>query len=196
MATAGSERSDAARNREAILAAADDLFSRFGDEVSTNDIATAAGVGKGTLFRRFGDRTALIEAVLARRATALLRLEQEDGAPFGPGGGDPGAAVRAYLDVLLDFVWSNRGLIRALEQRGPHALYANPAAEHWIAELARRVAAARPGEDAEVLAHALFSALSADLVDFLVTVRAMPLERFRAGLHALATPSHTPDRQE
>lgn len=76
--TVVAERADAARNREAILTAATDLFDRAGVEtVSMNDIAEAAGVGKGTLFRRFSSRTALIEAVLTRRAEALLRREHD-----------------------------------------------------------------------------------------------------------------------
>lgn len=54
---------------EEILAAA--LFDREGvDEVSVHEIATAAGVGKGTVFRRFGDRTALIAAVLTLAANS------------------------------------------------------------------------------------------------------------------------------
>ncbi len=59
------ERADAARNRAAILAAAASLFDREGVEgVSMHDIAAAAGVGKGTVYRRFGDRTALILSLL------------------------------------------------------------------------------------------------------------------------------------
>jgi len=89
------------------------------------DVAT----GKGTLFRRFSSRTALIEAVLTRRASALLRREH-DTPPSGPGI-EPVAALRAYLDGLLDFVWRNRSLIRALDQSGPNVFYENVASsEH------------------------------------------------------------------
>ena len=50
------ERADAARNRRRILTAARLLVERNGaDAVTMDDVATAAGVGKGTLFRRFGD---------------------------------------------------------------------------------------------------------------------------------------------
>ncbi|GAA4606267.1 TetR/AcrR family transcriptional regulator [Actinoallomurus liliacearum] len=180
------ERADAARNRQAILAAAAALFDRDGAEaVSMSEIATAAGVGKGTLFRRFGDRTALIEAVIEPRVTALRDAVEAGPPPLGPGG-PPAAALHAYLDALLDFVWANRTLIRALEHRGPHAYYANAASRFWIDELTRRLTAARPGDDAEYLAHALFTALRADVIDYLVTVREMPPDRIRAGLHGLA----------
>lgn len=65
------ERADALRNREAVLAAADALFAASSSphSVSMDDIAAAAGVGKGTLFRRFGDRAGLIGAVIASAST-------------------------------------------------------------------------------------------------------------------------------
>ncbi|CAI7975954.1 MULTISPECIES: TetR/AcrR family transcriptional regulator [unclassified Parafrankia] len=182
----GAERADAARNRAAILAAAADLFDREGaEEVSMNDIAEAAGVGKGTVFRRFGDRTTLVEAVLQPRANTLSQRVEHGPAPLGPGG-SPTEALSAYLDALLDFVVANRTLIRALEHRGPNAYYSNSSSRYWIAELARRLAAVRPGEDTDYLAHVLFTALRADVVDYLVAARQMPLDRVRAGLHNLA----------
>ncbi len=182
----GQERVDAARNRAAILAAAATLFDRDGAEsVSMSDIAEAAGVGKGTVFRRFGDRTALIEAVLMPRVNALSQQVEHGAPPLGPGG-SPAEATRAYLDALLDFVVGNRTLIRALENRGPNVYYANASSRYWIAELTRRLTVARPEEDADYLAHVLFTALRADVVDYLMTAREMPLRRIRAGLHTLA----------
>ncbi|MCO4197967.1 TetR/AcrR family transcriptional regulator, partial [Mycolicibacterium smegmatis] len=59
------ERGDAARNRAAILDAARRLIAERGpDAVSTDDIAVEAGVGKGTLFRRFGTRAGLMMVLL------------------------------------------------------------------------------------------------------------------------------------
>jgi AcrR family transcriptional regulator len=188
--TSAPERADAARNREAILAAAADLFDRAGAEaVSMNDIAEAAGVGKGTVFRRFGDRTALIEAVLFPR-TAVLQRKVEHGPPPLGAGGEPTESLHAYLDTLLDFAWANRSLIRALEHRGPNAFYANSSTQYWIDEITRRLAAIYPDGDNEYLAHILFTALRADVIDYLVSTRQMPLERVRAGLHRLATTHH------
>ncbi|EFC81222.1 TetR/AcrR family transcriptional regulator [Parafrankia sp. EUN1f] len=186
MGLVAQERVDAARNRAAILAAAADLFDREGTEtVSMSDIAEAAGVGKGTVFRRFGDRTALIEAVLQPRVNALSQCVEHGPPPLGPGA-SPADAMRSYLDALLDFVVANRALIRALEHRGPNAYYANASSRYWIAELSRRIAAARPAEDADYLAHVLFTALRADVVDYLMTAREMSLQRVRAGLHQIA----------
>ena len=62
------ERADAARNRERILCSAARLFSERGaDCVSMDDVALDAGVGKGTVFRRFGSRAVLAQAVLSER---------------------------------------------------------------------------------------------------------------------------------
>ncbi|WP_249026927.1 TetR/AcrR family transcriptional regulator, partial [Amycolatopsis lexingtonensis] len=56
-------RADARRNRDQILAAAKSIFATSGAEVPMEEIARAAGVGVGTLYRRFPDRDALIRAV-------------------------------------------------------------------------------------------------------------------------------------
>src|SRR3954454_3811127 len=57
------ERADAARNRRKVLAAAEELFAARGvAAISMDDVAAAAGVGKGTLYRRFGDKSGLASA--------------------------------------------------------------------------------------------------------------------------------------
>jgi AcrR family transcriptional regulator len=80
-------RADARRNRDQIIAAARDIFARQGPDVPMEEIARAAGVGVGTLYRRFSDRDALIAAVarasIAEEPTAwdalvrFLRHSQE-----------------------------------------------------------------------------------------------------------------------
>ncbi len=57
-------RSDAERNRTRILAAAAEVFAERGLDVPLDDIAVAAGVGGGTVYRRFPDKDALIDALL------------------------------------------------------------------------------------------------------------------------------------
>lgn len=183
------ERSDTACGRAAIVAAAAVLFERGGVEaVSMENIAEAAGVGRSTVLSRVGDRAALIHAVLAPRAAALRERIEEGPAPLGPGG-EPVDALNAYLDALLEFVWTNRALIRTLEDDSLETYYTSPLSEFWIGELARRLAATRPGgdadADAEYLAHVLFPALRANAVDYLVSARGMPLSQVRAGLHRL-----------
>jgi AcrR family transcriptional regulator len=63
-------RSDAARNRERILAAAEQVFAERGLDASTEEIARAAGVGIATVYRRFPTRGELVEATLQRKMAA------------------------------------------------------------------------------------------------------------------------------
>jgi AcrR family transcriptional regulator len=76
-------RADAERNRQRILAAAKTLFEERGVDVAVEDIASVAGVGIGTFYRRFPDREALIEAVFDTKLERVLQaahdaLEIED----------------------------------------------------------------------------------------------------------------------
>src|SRR5712675_921482 len=80
------ERADAARNREALLDAAARLLRECGAEGLTMDaVACAAGVGKGTLFRRFGDRASLFHALIDDRERAFQEAFIRGPAPLGPG---------------------------------------------------------------------------------------------------------------
>jgi len=65
-------RADAARNLELILAAADEAFAEKGHEACVADIATRAGVGQATIFRRFETKDDLIAAVFERKMKELL----------------------------------------------------------------------------------------------------------------------------
>src|ERR1700754_3490785 len=80
------ERADAARNREALLDAANRLLERHGPEGITMDgVACEAGVGKGTLFRRFGDRASLFHSLIDDRERAFQEAFIRGPAPLGPG---------------------------------------------------------------------------------------------------------------
>ena len=70
-------RADAERNRQRILAAATTLFAERGIDVSMEEIAGAAGVGVGTLYRRFADREALIDALFEEKIAAIVLLVRE-----------------------------------------------------------------------------------------------------------------------
>ncbi|MDT7790525.1 MAG: hypothetical protein QOF58_8944 [Pseudonocardiales bacterium] len=180
-----SERADVIRNRAAVLTATEALF-RQDDRVTLARVAERAGVGKATVLRHFGDLNGLVDAVLAPKVTALRNEVCEGNPPLGPGG-SPEERLHAYLDALLDFTLDQRALIRALEHRRPHAYYANPASQFWIAELATRLHDVHPGADTDYLANAVFTALRADVVDYLRTERHMSVDRIRAGVHALAS---------
>ncbi|MDT0302779.1 TetR/AcrR family transcriptional regulator [Streptomonospora wellingtoniae] len=176
-------RADAARNREAVLAAADGLFARCADpdEVTMAEIAAAAGVGKGTLFRGFGDRTGLIRALYEARSAPVLRAVAEGPAPLGPGT-PPAERVPAVLDALLCLKLDNRHLSVALEAVGSDSPYS--AAHYDRAHgLIRGMLEAVPGfGDGGFAAHALLAAVRADLVDHLAGRQGLSRERLRADL--------------
>jgi AcrR family transcriptional regulator len=105
------ERADAARNRRKVLAAAGELFAARGvAAVSMDDVAAAAGVGKGTLYRRFGDKSGLAAALLDERESQLQQEILGGPPPLGPGAPAVerlaafGAAYLAYVDAHLDVV--------------------------------------------------------------------------------------------
>ena len=70
-------RKDAERNRQRILAAAGEVFAERGLGVTLDDIARAAGVGVGTVYRRFPDKGTLIDALFAQRIEALCDIAEE-----------------------------------------------------------------------------------------------------------------------
>jgi AcrR family transcriptional regulator len=122
------ERADAADNRRRILVAAAELFSRCGAEhVSMQEVARAAGVGMGTMYRRFGDRAGLTFALLGARHQAfqdeLLRGE----APLGPGA-PPRERLHAFGRACLELLDDDAPLLavasaRASSLDGPNVAY-------------------------------------------------------------------------
>ncbi|MCF3132321.1 TetR/AcrR family transcriptional regulator [Streptomyces olivochromogenes] len=177
-------RADAARNREAVLAAADRLFASCErpEQVTMADIATAAGVGKATLFRGFTDRTGLIRALYETRLEPIRHAVMDGPPPLGP---DTPAMERvpALLDAVLCFKLDHRHLSLALEGTGSDSPYS---AEHydWWHDTLHRVLEQLPGfKGADFAAHALLAAVRADLVDHLVD-RGMSREHLRAELAA------------
>src|SRR3954467_8137123 len=107
------ERSDAARNREALLAAAQQLIDRCGvDAVTMDAVAETAGVGKGTVFRRFGSRAGLMAAVLDRSEAAWQASVMFGPPPLGPGA-DPRERLHAFGRSRLEINLRHAALISA-----------------------------------------------------------------------------------
>ena len=177
------ERQDAARNRERILCAARRLFDERGAGcVSMDEVAEAAGVGKGTLFRRFGSRASLAAAVLSERERAFQEAVIRGAPPLGPGA-PPAERLVAFGEAMLDTLEAHSELLLAAET-GP-ARYTHPAYAVHRLHVTLLLADAHPGCDAELLADSLLSALGAELFVYLRRVREMPLERLKEGWRAL-----------
>ncbi|GAB2934428.1 TetR/AcrR family transcriptional regulator [Streptomyces heilongjiangensis] len=125
------ERADAARNRLKVLAAAEKLFGERGvDAVSMDEVAAEAKVGKGTLYRRFGDKSGLAAALLDERGRALQQRMLSGPPPLGPGAPAEDRLVAfvqeylAYLDSQLDLVlMSQTAAPGARFRNGAHAFF-------------------------------------------------------------------------
>ena len=102
-------RRDAERNRQRILAAAADLLSERGLDATLDDVARAAGVGVGTVYRRFPDKEALIEELFRDRIDAMVAMAEE--ALTDP---DPWQALVSYLEMATETMASNIGLRQLL----------------------------------------------------------------------------------
>lgn len=100
-------RTDARRNREAIIRAAREIFAEEEADAPFEDFARRAGVGVGTLYRNFPNRESLVAAVfheevdaLGRRAHHLLNTRSPD------------EALRVFLHEMVDLIYTQRGLGR------------------------------------------------------------------------------------
>ncbi|MEV4491151.1 TetR family transcriptional regulator [Micromonospora coxensis] len=179
------ERADAARNRAAVLEAAAALFRERGVEaVSMDAVAAAAGVGKGTLFRRFGDKAGLATALLDAQERDLQEAILFGSAPLGPGPSGAGATarerLRAFVDAYLDYLLGHLDLVRMSETAAPGARYRIGAYRFWHRHVTLLLAGrADPASDA----HLLLAAVAAEHV---AAVRGeLGDERLRGSLHGL-----------
>ena len=92
------ERRDAARNRDAVMCAAQQLIDRCGvDAVTMDAVAEKAGVGKGTIFRRFGSRAGLMARLLDESEAAWQAAVISGPPPLGPGA-EPKERLLALMD--------------------------------------------------------------------------------------------------
>jgi AcrR family transcriptional regulator len=178
------ERADAARNRARILDAARRLLAeRQVCDVSIDAIAEAAGVGKGTVYRRFGDRGRLMQALLDEKERAFQAAVLTGPPPLGPGA-PPAERLIAFLCALVDQREEFGELIAAAEA-GMGDL---PTAPHQFRWMHVRVLLdeARPDLDTEVLAAALLAPLSAGSYRLQRRVADQRPDRIKAALTALA----------
>jgi AcrR family transcriptional regulator len=104
------KRADARRNEQALLDAAAAVFVRAGVDAPVRDIAAAAGVGMGTIYRHFPTRADLIIAVYRHQVEACA----EAGPALLAGGAGPYAALTEWVGRFTDFLITKHGLAAAL----------------------------------------------------------------------------------
>jgi AcrR family transcriptional regulator len=114
--TAGSKpvRVDAQRSLDALLKAALEVFATSGVDAPVRDIALKAGVGVGTLYRHFPQRSGLVAAVFRREIDACA-----DAAPILAAEYEPGEALARWMQRYAAFIATKRGLASALHSGNP-----------------------------------------------------------------------------
>ncbi|MDQ3717287.1 MAG: TetR/AcrR family transcriptional regulator [Actinomycetota bacterium] len=159
------ERADAARNRLRILAAAERLFRTHGVAgVTMDDVAAQAGVGKGTLYRRFGDKGGLAVALLDQRERELQQRMLSGPPPLGPGA--PAAdRLSAFVRAYLDLVEAQLDLVLLSETSTPGARLRTGAHAFWR-QHCRYLLAEADATDPELRADVLLACLAAEQVRY------------------------------
>jgi AcrR family transcriptional regulator len=107
-------RADAQRNIDSLLEAAKTVFATAGVDAPPKQIADLAGVGVGTLYRHFPQRSDLVKAVFQREVDACA-----DAAPALAAAHEPGEALAGWLQRYTEFLATKRGLAKALHSGDP-----------------------------------------------------------------------------
>ena len=119
-------RADAVRNRQRILDAAAELFAERGLHVSLDEVAERAGVGVGTVYRRFPDRDALIDALLQSRVDEFFEMVER--AAANP---DPWEGLIEFIESGAEFHGRNRAL--------KELMFSARGSREWVDEVRARV---------------------------------------------------------
>lgn len=188
------ERADAAANRALILKTAERLFAERGvANVCMAEIAEAAGVGKGTLYRRFAGKAELCLALLDSQmsefqAEALARFRRQSAE-----GATHLAQLADFLEALVAFTEIHAPLLSEVERGGLLRVDAPLNVPHFwqfmtVSALLR--AAARRGEvsdglDLDYVGEALLAPLQIDIFRYQRDARGYSLERIADGLRGL-----------
>ena len=151
------ERADAARNRLRILEAAAQLVDERGIEhVSMEDVACTAGVGTGTLYRRFGDRAGLALALLDEHTKEFQDELIAGPPPLGPG--VPAAErLTAFGLGYIDLLERHAALMVAADPGGTEG---RGVIQFYVTHLTILLREAAPQLDAQLTAHALLAMLA------------------------------------
>jgi AcrR family transcriptional regulator len=181
------ERADAKRNRVKILAAAEKLFAEHGTEaVSMDAVAEAAGVGKGTLYRRFGDRSGLARAILDERDREFQEKFIRGEPPLGPGA-EPCARLIAFGDGVIDLIANYGDLIMAAQIGKAGARFMGPVYATYRMHVHGLLRDIDPRIDADYFADIVLAALNAEMYGFWQSDVGLDRERISSGFRQLVT---------
>jgi AcrR family transcriptional regulator len=178
------ERGDAARNRALLLDAARQLIAEHGaDAVTMDDLAAAAGVGKGTVFRRFGSRAGLMMVLLGEAESRLQQAFMFGPPPLGPDA-PPVERLLAFGRERLRFVHAHHTLLSAIS-RNPQTRY-NAAATVLHTHVRMLLAAAGTTGDLDAQTDALLALLDANYVEHQLNHRGKTLATLGDAWESLA----------
>lgn len=170
------ERADAAENRRKVLAAAERLFARDGAANVTMDaVAAEAGVGKGTLFRRFGDRAGLARAIVSERESRLQDELIRGAPPLGPGA-PPLERLQAFGAAYLRFLDEHAELLREAEGSHENHLTSSPYS-FYRTHVALLLREAGLGDRSDYLADVILAPFGATMFSYLRGTRQLSLEQ-------------------
>ncbi|WP_445155835.1 TetR/AcrR family transcriptional regulator [Arthrobacter sp. Hor0625] len=183
---AESERSDAARNRALLLSAARELVEEAGaDGLTMASLAARAGVGKGTVFRRFGSRAGLMLALLSDAEAGFQGRFMFGPPPLGPGA-PPLARLTAFGAERITWVLEYGELARAADASA-HNRFDVPAAVLWHRHLEMLLREAGVTADPWLMAGALSVTLEPERILHSVRVHGVSPERLAESWRELVT---------
>lgn len=181
---ARAERADAARNPARILAAAEELFGRSSaEDITMEEIAQAAGVGKGTVYRRFASREAIAIALLDEHERELQQLMMRGPPPLGPGA-PPAQRLAAFYRAMIDLLERHGHLALAAETGGRR--FSTGAYGFWRTHVAALVNEAGIKAEREAMVDALLAPLAPELYRFQRQARGLSPDDIARGLALLA----------
>jgi AcrR family transcriptional regulator len=173
-------RSDALRNRDLLLESARRLIAAHGaDALSMSAVAEAAGVGKGTLYRHFRDKTQLFEALVdvdqrALQENTLARLRAVPG--------QPADNLAWFLGEALGFVLRNLNLLAAEGVTRLSAGPSHPAHMWWLQTIRGLMSRLHPPMDVQYAAQVVYLLLDPCMVAYLRAQPGFDEVRLREGL--------------
>jgi AcrR family transcriptional regulator len=186
------ERADAAANRQQILTAARQLFEQRGvDQVTMDEIARAAGVGKGTLYRRYPDKAMLVVELMDACFVSFERETLDDIASSSTSSIDQ---LHAFLDRLIDWTEEHTPMLGVIADQSEGSRRGSGRCGpiyrwlHGIVDyLLRQATAAGEAnvDDTVYAADVILSAVDVDLYVFQRRERHYSPEQIRAGIHQL-----------